>query len=172
VRAVHAWIGAAAMGASVLAASSAYLTTVAEASPAGPAFIAQRPPGKPPPRLNGNIDAGMPAAAISATDGLPPVLVNGRSYRLTVHVGVAAGQPNTDAELLINGVVNSVCLTQPVPSGAISTLHCSFVASAASVASAAVGRTGLQIKVLVGAAHGGQVVATFDHVVVRTASPE
>lgn len=180
MRAIHAWLGATTMGASVLVASSAYMTSGAQASPAASAAIALRAPGKLPlPGRTasdpGNIGAEMPAAAISATDGLPTVLVNGRSYRLTVYVGVAAGQPKTYAQILVNGRVRSVCLTQQAPSGAISTLHCSFVAreslaSAANAATAA-GRTGLRIEMLVGAAHSSQVLATFDHVVVRTASP-
>jgi hypothetical protein len=170
VRPIHGWLGAAAVGVSVLAASSAYVTPAAQASSAGHAVLAQRAQGKakPPAKtatLPGNTDAAMPAAAISSTDGLPAVLVNGHSYRLTVHVGVAAGQPTTDAELLVSGGAHPVCLTQRLRSGAISTLHCTFVA-------VAVGRTDLQIKVLVGAARGGQLVATFCHVVVRTTSPE
>jgi hypothetical protein len=67
--------------------------------------------------------------------------------------------------MLIIGADRSVSVTEWLPSGAISALQCTSVP-------AEVGRSGLQVRVLVEAAHGGEVVATFDHVVVRTASPE
>jgi hypothetical protein len=164
VRAFQAWCGAVAIGVSALAVSSTYLSPAAEASSRGHAVSAQRPPGRTTP-LYKDLSTAMPAAAISATDGLPVVLVDGRSYRLTVHAGVAAGQPTTEAHMLIIGADRSVSVTEWLPSGAISPLQCTFVP-------AEVGRSGLQVRVLVEAAHGGEVVATFDHVVVRTASPE
>ena len=48
---------------------------------------------------------------------------------------------------------------------AISTLRCTFVPTE-------LGERGLRIQVLVGAAQGSHVDVTFDHRVVRTASPE
>ena len=163
MRAFQAWCGAVVIGVSALAASSAYPSPAHASSPRH-TMPAQRPPGRTTP-LHGNLSTAMPAAAISATDGLPVVLVDGRSYRLTVHVGVAAGQPTTEAHVLLIGADRSVCVTEWLPSGAISALHCTFVP-------AVVGRSGLQVRVLVEAAHGGEVVAMFDHVVVRTASLE
>ena len=164
MRAFQAWCGAVAIGVSALAASSAYPTPAAQASSSGHTVSAQRPPGRATP-LHGYLSTAMPVAAVSATDGLPVVLVDGRSYRLTVHLGVAAGQPPTEARVLLIGADHSVCVTARLPSGAISALHCTFVP-------AEVGRSSLQVRVLVEASHGGQVAATFDHVVVRTTSPE
>jgi hypothetical protein len=164
VRVSQAWYCAVAIGVAVLAASSAYPTAAAEASPLAHAVPAQRLPAKTI-TLHGNLAASMPAAAISPADGLPATLLDGRSYRLTVHVGVAGGEPTTDAEVLLSGADRSVCLTERLPSGAISALHCTFVTDA-------MGRLGLVVKVLVRVADGGQVVATFDHLVVKTVSPE
>ena len=164
MRAIQAWSGVVAIGASVLAVSSEYPTPVAQAS--SPAHtVSAQPPPETALTIYGNLGATMPAASISATDGLPDSLLAGRYYRVTVHVGVAGGQPPTKAELFIVGADHSACVTESVPSGAISALHCTFMP-------AAVGRTGLQVKVLVGTSRDRQIVATFDHVVVRTASPE
>ena len=162
MRAIHAWCGAIAIGASVLAASSAYAGTPAQASSPRHAVPSQHPQRKTPPPVV-NLRAAMPPGAISPTDGLPTVLVDGRSYRLTVHVGIAGGQPTTDAEVLLIGAGSSVCLSQRLPPGVISTLRCTFVAGAA-------GELGLQVKVLVGAAHSTQILATFYHPVVSMAS--
>lgn len=165
MRAFELWRGAVAMGLSALAVSSAYVSPATQASSAWHPASAQRPPVGAT-TINGSLGAAMPAAAISATDGLPAVLVSGRSYGLTVHVGVAAGQPTTEAHVLLAGADRSVCVTKRLlRSGAISTLHCTFL-------TVGTGPSGVQVRVLVEAAHGGRVVATFHHVVVRTASPE
>ena len=80
------------------------------------------------------------AVGVSDSSG---VLVNGRSYRLTVHVGVAGGQPPTPARVLLVGADRAVCVTDRLPAGAVSTLRC-------TVAPTELGERGLRIQVLVG----------------------
>lgn len=168
MRAIDAWCGALAIGATALAAPSAYPTPVAGAASSEHAAAQTVSAQDSPVRLllpRGIVTTAMPAAAISRTDGLPAVLVDGRSYRLTVHVGVAGGQPATPARVLLVGADRAVCVTDRLPAGAVSTLRCTFVPTH-------LGERGLRIEVLVGSAQSSQVVAPFDHCVVRTTSPE
>jgi hypothetical protein len=162
MRRMQAWSGAAALGVAVLAVPSSYSTPTALASSSAHGVAAQVTPKAKTASL-GNVRAGMPAAAISSTDGLPAALVANRSYRLTVYLGVAGGQPTTDAAVFLAGADRSACATAHLPSGAITALHCTFVP-------VDVGRLGLRVKVVVGAGPARQLVANFVHPVTGAAS--
>jgi hypothetical protein len=113
----------------------------------------------------GNIGAIVPTALVSPLDGLPAVLLRGNYYQLTVHVWVAGRQPKTFATIALAGADRSSCVAKTVPAGTIATLRCAVVPTR-------IGVTGLRVSVLVAAANGVPLVATFDHAVVATGSSE
>jgi hypothetical protein len=113
----------------------------------------------------GNLALGVPTASISPTDGLPGVLQAGHHYQLRVHVWVAGRQPKTSATVWLAGAARSACVVRAVPAGTIATLRC-------AVDPTRVGAAGLRVTVVVAAANGVPIVATFDHPVVATGSSE
>jgi hypothetical protein len=113
----------------------------------------------------GNVGVTVPTALVSPLDGLPAVLQRGHDYQLTVHVWVAGRQPKTFATVTLAGADRSSCVAKAVPAGTIKTLRCEVVPTR-------IGVTGLRVNVLVAAANGIPVVATFDHPVVATSSSE